>query len=104
MIKGVCAGLGVTEMVKSPSFVIMTEYRGRLPVYHVDLYRLGPGSDFDAFGLDECLGGDGVCLVEWAERAEPRLPARTIRVRMEVSGAGRTIAIAGLDRPLEPAE
>lgn len=104
MIKGVCAGLGVRETVKSPSFVIITEYPGRLPVYHVDLYRLGAGSDFDAFGLDECLGGDGVCLVEWAERAEPRLPARTIRVRMEVSGPGRTIVISGLDRPIEPAE
>lgn len=104
MIRGVCTGLGVTETVKSPSFVIVTEYRGRVPVYHVDLYRLGPGSDFDAFGLDECLGGDGVCLVEWGERAETRLPAGTIRVRMEVSGVGRTIAIAGLDRPLKPVE
>ncbi len=104
MIKGVAAGLGVADVVKSPSFVIVTEYAGRLPVYHVDLYRLNENSDFESIGLDSYLGGDGVCLIEWAERAEKVLPDKAIRVRMSVEGSGRRIEIAGLSAPLEPVQ
>lgn len=104
MIKGVAAGLGVAEVVKSPSFVIVTEYAGRLPVYHVDLYRLNESSDFESIGLDSYLEGDGVCLIEWAERAEGVLPDKAIRVRMSVDGAGRRVEIAGLRAPLQPVQ
>jgi tRNA threonylcarbamoyladenosine biosynthesis protein TsaE len=104
MIKGVAAGLGVTEVVKSPSFVIVTEYVGRLPVYHVDLYRLNENSDFESIGLDSYLAGDGVCLIEWAERAEKALSNRAIRVRMSVDGTGRRIEIAGLRVALQPGQ
>jgi tRNA threonylcarbamoyladenosine biosynthesis protein TsaE len=97
MIKGVAAGLGVADVVKSPSFVIVTEYAGKLPVYHVDLYRLSEDSDFESIGLDSYLDGDGVCLIEWAERAEKVLPDKAIRVRMSVDGSGRQIEIDGLD-------
>jgi tRNA threonylcarbamoyladenosine biosynthesis protein TsaE len=100
MIKGVAAGLGVADVVKSPSFVIVTEYAGVLPVYHVDLYRLNENTDFESIGLDSYLDGDGVCLIEWAERAEKVLPDRAIRVRMSVDGSGRRIEIAGLRTPL----
>jgi len=96
MIKGVCVGLGVTETVKSPSFVIVTEYKGRIPVYHVDLYRLDERSDFDAFGLDSYLSGDGVCLIEWAERAAKVLPATAVHVRMTVTSSGRRIEVENL--------
>jgi tRNA threonylcarbamoyladenosine biosynthesis protein TsaE len=99
MIKGVAAGLGVTGVVKSPSFVIATEYAGRIPVYHIDLYRLDEKSDFESIGLDSHLEGDGVCLIEWAERAEKVLPDEAIRVRMRVEGSGRRIEIAGLRAP-----
>ena len=116
MIKGIAAGLGVTEVVKSPSFVIMTEYPGRLPIYHIDLYRLGAGEkgvgagpqasteETTGLGLEDYLGGDGVCLVEWADRAEQVLPDTAIRVRMNVEGMGRRIEIAGLRAPLQPVE
>jgi tRNA threonylcarbamoyladenosine biosynthesis protein TsaE len=111
MIKGVAAGLGVVDVVKSPSFVIVTEYACRLPVYHIDLYRLGArgdrreangeqraaGDEFEGIGLDSYLDGDGVCLIEWAERAEKVLPAAAIRVRMSVEGAGRRIEVDGID-------
>jgi tRNA threonylcarbamoyladenosine biosynthesis protein TsaE len=104
MIKGVAAGLGVGDVVKSPSFVIVTEYAGRLPIYHVDLYRLNESSDFESIGLDSYLEGEGVCLIEWAERAEKVLPGKAIRVRMTVEGAGRRIDITGLRSPLQPVE
>jgi len=104
MIKGVAAGLGVAEVVKSPSFVIVTEYAGRLPVCHVDLYRVGANSDFEPIGLDAYLDGDGVCLIEWAERAAKLLSDSAIRVRMSVEGSGRRIEIAGLRAPLQPVQ
>ena len=104
MIKGIAAGLGVAEVVKSPSFVIVTEYAGKLPVYHVDLYRLNENSDFESIGLDSYLEGDGVCLIEWAERAEKIVPDRAIRVRMGVESLGRRIEIAGLGTPLQPVQ
>ena len=104
MIKGICAGLGVSDVVKSPSFVIMTEYAGRVPVYHVDLYRLEPGARGGSvssadLGLDAHFGGDGVCLVEWAERGEVLLPASAVRIRMSVEGAGRRIEVDGTEPP-----
>jgi len=118
MIKGVAAGLGVTDVVKSPSFVIITEYQGRIPVYHIDLYRIGQGvqcpvkdtggqsstSELEGLGLDGYLQGAGVCLIEWAERAEAFLPDAAIRVRMSVDGEGRRIELTGLRAPLQPVQ
>ena len=103
MIKGVALGLGVTETVKSPSFVIATRYEGRLPVYHLDLYRLGGRAELESVGLDDYLEGDGVCVIEWADRLAGRLPARAVMVRLVVAGRGRRIEIEGsVARPLEP--
>jgi tRNA threonylcarbamoyladenosine biosynthesis protein TsaE len=72
--QGIAAGLGVDEGVTSPTFTLINEYVGRLPLYHVDLYRLAGPIDAGAIGLEEYLGGDGVALVEWPERAPALLP------------------------------
>jgi tRNA threonylcarbamoyladenosine biosynthesis protein TsaE len=93
MIKGVASGLGVEETVRSPSFVIATEYRGRLPVYHIDLYRLADQAELGAADLEDYFDGDGVCLVEWAERAEAVLPGRAVRVHIGFEGQGRAVDI-----------
>ncbi|OYD14900.1 tRNA (adenosine(37)-N6)-threonylcarbamoyltransferase complex ATPase subunit type 1 TsaE [candidate division WOR-3 bacterium JGI_Cruoil_03_51_56] len=93
MIKGIAGGLGVNEVVKSPSFVIITEYQGRVPVYHIDLYRISKPNELEGFDLEEYFEAEGVCLIEWAERAESLLPERTIRVRLELAGKGRRIEI-----------
>ncbi len=93
MIKGIAAGLGVTETVRSPSFVIVTEYRGRVPVYHIDLYRLEGSAAVERIGLDEYFGGDGVCLLEWAERLGNGLPCDAVRVRLAVTGEGRSVEV-----------
>ena len=85
-IQGLAAGLGVTTQATSPTFVLVNEYRGRLPVHHVDAYRTGSLTELMDLGLLDLLGGDGVTLVEWAERAEPLLPARTVRVRIDGVG------------------
>lgn len=97
MIKGFARGLGVKDIVKSPSFVIITEYQGRVPVYHIDLYRIRTTDELVETGFDSYLGGEGVCLIEWAERAEKLLPRTTIRVKLFILDQRRRIEITGLD-------
>lgn len=72
--QGICEGLGVQDRVVSPTFSLVNEYDGRLPVYHIDLYRLSKAVEVDTFGLEDYLYGDGVCLIEWADRIEEVLP------------------------------
>jgi tRNA threonylcarbamoyladenosine biosynthesis protein TsaE len=98
-VRGLAAGLGVDpDDVSSPTFTLVQEYRGRLPLYHVDLYRLA-ATEVDDLGLD-ALAADGVLAIEWAERM-PRDDAEAIRVRLEHAGEdARLIAIDGDVRDL----
>ncbi len=101
MIKGVALGLGVKEVVKSPSFVMITEYQGKVPVYHIDLYRISSPAEFTEIGFDSYIKGDGVCLIEWAEKAEGVLPEDAVRVYISFLPEGRRIEVKGLARGLE---
>ena len=94
-IQGVARGLGVEERyLVSPSFVIMRQYRGRLPFYHIDLYRLSSEEQIDGLGLEEFLEGEGVSAVEWAERAPRLFPPGTIWIKIEfLEGDRRRIEI-----------
>ena len=69
LTQGIALGLGVAERPRSPTFVMATEYHGRLPLYHLDLYRVDELAELGDLGLDEYLNGDGVTVVEWADRA-----------------------------------
>ena len=88
LARAVAAGLGVPDpgVVTSPTFVLIQEYAGRLPVYHFDVYRLRGESDFADLGVLEYFEGDGVCLVEWADRAAGLLPADRLWVQLAVVG------------------
>ena len=87
LIQGVCRGLGVREPVTSPSFVIVNVYAGdRDPVYHLDLYRISEPDELLELGYEEYFYGDGVCLVEWAERAGALLPEEAIIVELRWAG------------------
>ena len=86
LVKGIAAGLGVTQVVTSPTFTLIHEYRdGRLPVYHVDLYRLDSVRQAQAIGLEEYLAGDGVTIIEWAEKITELLPANARWIKMQVT-------------------
>lgn len=85
-VQGLVRGLGVTAAATSPTFVLVNEYRGRLPVHHVDVYRTQSLTELLDLGFDELLAGGGVTVVEWADRCEPVLPPRTIRVHIEGVG------------------
>jgi len=85
LVKGIAAGLGVTQEVTSPTFTIIHEYRGgRLPLVHVDLYRLDKLSEAVNIGIEDYLNGPGVTVIEWAERIESLLPANTPHVRLSI--------------------
>ncbi len=88
LVQGICNGLQVTGPVTSPTFILVHEYRGRvkggvLPVYHFDLYRLGGPEELIDLGWDDYLDSGGICLVEWADRADGLLPPHTITVKID---------------------
>ena len=83
LAKGLAAGLGVTDVVASPTFVLMAEYEGRLPLFHLDLYRLDDAADALAGGLLDDRQAGGVVLIEWAERLGAATPAARLDVRIE---------------------
>ncbi|HYB21463.1 MAG TPA: tRNA (adenosine(37)-N6)-threonylcarbamoyltransferase complex ATPase subunit type 1 TsaE [Thermodesulfobacteriota bacterium] len=88
LTKGIAQGLGVADEreVTSPSFVLVNEYRGRVPVYHVDLYRLENPSEVEGIGWDEIISGPAVTLVEWADKAEKYLPEERMEIHLEWAG------------------
>ena len=95
--QGLVRGLDVVRRATSPTFVLVNEYRGRLPVHHVDAYRTESLAELADLGLPDLLGGAGVTIVEWAEKAEPLLPARTVRVRIE--GVGDEPRVVTIEDP-----
>ena len=86
LAKAFGAGLGVTDTIVSPSFILMAEYQGRLPLFHLDPYRLADASDALAGGLIDDRQGAGVTLVEWPERLGDALPEARLDVRIAGSG------------------
>lgn len=82
--KGFAQGLGIEEPVSSPTFTILQIYEeGRIPLYHFDVYRIEEPEEMEEVGFDEYVSGDGVCLIEWANRIEEILPDDTIYVVIE---------------------
>lgn len=97
-LQGLARGLGVETDVTSPTFVLVNQYRGRLAVYHVDAYRTESLTELVDLGLEEMLHGDGVTVIEWADKLLPLLPPSTITVT--ITGLGdqpREIVIDGPD-------
>ncbi len=72
--KSVGEGLGVDEYITSPTFTIINEYEGRIPLYHFDVYRLNHGEELYDLGVEDYFYGDGVCLIEWAQNIQDYLP------------------------------
>lgn len=86
-VQAAAEGLDIPrEAVNSPTFVLIHEYEGRLPVYHFDTYRLGDIDEFLELGADEYMSGDGVCFIEWADRMEEVLPRDRLNITFEITG------------------
>ena len=87
LVQAIAAELGCSRsFVVSPTFTLIHEYDGRLPVYHIDAYRLKDSDEFLDMGGGELIHGDGVCLIEWADRIGDLLPQDHLRVEIEVTG------------------
>ena len=84
LIQGIADGLGVKDYVTSPTFIIINEYEGRLPFYHVDLYRLDYIKDIAALGIEEYFTRGGVCVIEWAERLKGLLPPGAEKIELKI--------------------
>ncbi|MCM1104758.1 MAG: tRNA (adenosine(37)-N6)-threonylcarbamoyltransferase complex ATPase subunit type 1 TsaE [Clostridium sp.] len=100
--QGFAAGLSVPEPVNSPTFTIVQVYdTGRLPLYHFDAYRIGDAAEMDEIGYEDYFFGDGVCLIEWAERIREIIPAEAAVITIEKQPARgadyRRITIADVD-------
>jgi len=84
LTKSIAEGLGITEMITSPTFTIVQEYtEGRLPLYHFDVYRLNDPEEMYELGYEEYFFGQGVCVVEWADRVMELIPEGSIVIRIE---------------------
>jgi tRNA threonylcarbamoyladenosine biosynthesis protein TsaE len=81
--KGIAKGLDISEDVTSPTFMLLEIYYGNIPFYHFDLYRIENDSEFDQLCFEEYWEGNGVSVIEWADRAESRLPDIVIKIAIE---------------------
>jgi len=96
LVQGIARGLNIKEFAFSPSFVIVREYHGRLPLYHVDFYRLDRAEEIVELGLEDYFWGDGVCVVEWADKGIQVVPKDHLLVTIQYipgSEASRSIRI-----------
>lgn len=93
-VQGLARGLGATEDVTSPTFALVHEYAGRLPIYHLDLYRIDDPEALEHLGLDEMLQSGGVMVVEWPEIALSRFPNSRMEVRLTAAPPGRLAEVA----------
>lgn len=80
--KGIAHALGITETITSPTFCLISEYYGKMPLYHMDVYRLEGNEDFINLGTDDMIYGDGVSIIEWSEKIMDELPKKTIILKI----------------------
>ena len=108
LARGLARGLGITQAMPSPTFTLMQPYRGRVPFYHFDLYRLDDPEQFYEAGLDEFIGGDGAAVVEWPDcadlRPEPRMDISLARCEDSDDARLITLTLVGLEGRREEIE
>ena len=91
--KGLASGLGVKdpEYVNSPSFVLLKEYEARINLYHFDLYRIESLGDIDYIGISEYINGDGITVIEWADKMKALMPAEYLKITIRITGKERRV-------------
>lgn len=98
LVKAMASGVGIpSDDVNSPSYTLVNEYYGRIPLYHFDLYRLEGADDVDDLGFEEYMEGDGLAVIEWADVAPQILPPEYLQIRLSISGdEEREIKVKGV--------
>ena len=89
LTQGIARGVGIAadEIVNSPSYILINEYNGAIPIYHIDLYRLENSEEIADLGLSEYMESDGICIIEWAERMTDTLPDTCIKICITLADA-----------------
>ena len=82
-VKGIAKGLKISKDINSPSFVILKVYKGRVPLYHFDLYRLSSLKELEGIGFEEFIAGDAISVIEWADKIEHILPRNYLKIVIE---------------------
>ena len=100
LTKGIAKGLGIKgNPVRSPSFIFIKEYSGRIPLFHFDLYRLKKPEGLNTLGYEEYFSGKGVVVIEWAERAKNLLPQGCLKIELSILGKNeRSISLKGFEK------
>lgn len=101
MTKGIAFGAGVSAEVHSPTFTLIHEHPGRVPFYHLDLYRMAGDVDASMLGIDEYIYGEGIAVVEWADRAPGVLPDERIEIRLSADEDRREIEVTATSERLQ---
>jgi tRNA threonylcarbamoyladenosine biosynthesis protein TsaE len=91
LTQGIAKGLGINGYVRSPTFVLISIHQGRLPLYHMDIYRLDHVAEVLDLGLDEYLASDGVSVIEWADKAIEAFPQSCLRVTLDYEGENERV-------------
>lgn len=98
LTRGIARGLGIEGIIKSPTFTIICEYEGRLPLYHMDMYRISTDDEFEMTGGKELLTSGGVCVIEWSGNIKESLPKDIINITIKViTPEEREIEIEGIE-------
>jgi tRNA threonylcarbamoyladenosine biosynthesis protein TsaE len=90
LVKGIAEGFGISiEYVRSPTFSIINKYAGKMPVYHLDFYRLERAKDIEELGIEEFCGEEGITLIEWPERVLEFLPQKRWEIKIDILGENK---------------
>ena len=96
--KGIAKALQIEETVTSPTFTLISEYEGTMPLYHMDVYRLDSTEDFINLGTEDLMYGNGISVIEWSEKIMETLPKRTIILKLEtIENNSRKITISNFN-------
>jgi tRNA threonylcarbamoyladenosine biosynthesis protein TsaE len=93
LTKGIGKALAVEEEITSPTFTIISEYEGKVPLFHMDFYRIDDEEELELLGVEEFFYGSGICVVEWSGIAAPLLPHHTRKIKIELKPTGERLVM-----------
>ena len=99
--KGIANSLGVEDDITSPTFCLVSEYEGKMPLYHFDVYRIGCSEEMYDIGFDEYIDSDGVCIIEWANIIEDILPDEYLKIELMYKETGREMILTPFGQKYE---